>query len=256
MRGVGGAEGEIGEEGPVGSDRCGVVHELDGLVDEVLGEVVAVGDRAGRVDAVVVVDEIRRELVGLPVEEPVEAVEAALQRPLVERPGRRCLVHGAEVPLAEREGGVPLVAQDLAHRRGLVGDLPSHVREAAVEVGHRPHADAVMVAAREQRGARRRAERRDVEVRVAQTTGGQSVDVRSGDVRPEATEVGEAEVVQQDHDHVRRVVAGVGRGRPPRRGVVVRGADRSLPFGRSLRHHRPPPAATERRTSTHRARDD
>ena len=46
------------------------------VVDQVLAEVVAVGRRRGRVDVVVVVDELGVELVGLAVEEAVEAVEA------------------------------------------------------------------------------------------------------------------------------------------------------------------------------------
>ena len=73
---MGGTEGEVGEEGPVGADRHRVVDELERLVDQVLGEVVALLRRPRRFDAVVVVGEVGGELVGLAVEEPVEPVEA------------------------------------------------------------------------------------------------------------------------------------------------------------------------------------
>ena len=92
-------------------------------VDEVLAQVVAVLGACRRVDAVVVVGEVGGELVGLTVEEAVEAVEAALQRPLVERPGRRRVGHLAQVPLADRERRVALVAQHLGDRRRVVRDV-------------------------------------------------------------------------------------------------------------------------------------
>jgi hypothetical protein len=76
---------------------------------------------------VVVVHQVGVELVGLALEEAVEAVEAASQRPLVEGSGGRRLLHRAQVPLADREGGVALVAQHLGHGRGVVGDVAQHV---------------------------------------------------------------------------------------------------------------------------------
>ena len=84
VRSVGRSQGEVGEERPIGSDRHRVVDELEGPVDQVLGEVVALLRRARRVDPVVVVGEVGGELVGLAVEEAVEAVEAPLERPAVD----------------------------------------------------------------------------------------------------------------------------------------------------------------------------
>ena len=46
VRGVGGPEGEVDEEGPVRADGRRVVDELDRLVDQVLAEVVALLGRA------------------------------------------------------------------------------------------------------------------------------------------------------------------------------------------------------------------
>ncbi len=113
--GVHGAEGQIGEEGPVGTDRRGVVDEAQRVVDQVLAQVVPLGGGARRLDAVVVVDQFRIELIGLALQEPVVPVEAALARPLVVGPGRRGVLHAAQVPLPEGEGGVALVPEHLGH---------------------------------------------------------------------------------------------------------------------------------------------
>ncbi len=202
------------------------MDERQRVVDEVLAQVVAVLRGGGGLDRVVVVDELGRELVGLAVEEPVEPVEPPLAGPLVVRAGRRRVLHLAQVPLAEGEGGVPGVAQHLGHRGGVVRQVPAHVRVAAVEVRHGAHADRVVVAPRQERRPRRRAERRDVEVREAQPARGQPVDVRRVDVGPEAPEVGVAQVVEQDDHHVRGVLARMRRRRPPGLGLAVRAADR------------------------------
>lgn len=71
-----GTERDVAEEGSVGPDRLRVVDELDRVVDQVLGDVVALLGRRGRVDVVLVVDELRGELVGLALQEPVEPVSS------------------------------------------------------------------------------------------------------------------------------------------------------------------------------------
>ena len=197
----------------------------DGVVDQVLAQVVALLGGGGRLDVVVVVDQIGGELVGLPLEEAVEAIEAPLEWPLVERAGRRGVVHGAQVPLAHCEGGVALVAEDLGHGRGMVGDVPAHVRIAAVEVGDGPHPDGVVVAPGEQGGPGGRAQRGHVEVRVPEPAVGQGVDVRGGEVRSVAPEMGEAGVVQEDHHDVRGTGSGMGWDRPGRGGLGLGAGD-------------------------------
>jgi hypothetical protein len=63
--GVAGAGRVIEEERLVGRHRLGVLDELQRLVGQILGEVVAVLRRAWLVDRVVVVDQVRVPLVGL-----------------------------------------------------------------------------------------------------------------------------------------------------------------------------------------------
>ena len=79
------------EERLVGRGGAQVLHEEDRLVGQVLGEVVALLRRARRLDEVVVVHELRVVLVGLAAHEPVEALEAATERPLVPRAAHRHL---------------------------------------------------------------------------------------------------------------------------------------------------------------------
>ena len=105
-----GAGGEVEEPRLVDVDVAEVLEALDGVVDQVGGEVVAVLDAAGRLDVVVVVDQRRDELVGLAREEAVPALEAAAERPAVAAGAEVLLVLGREVPLADRVGGVAVRA--------------------------------------------------------------------------------------------------------------------------------------------------
>ncbi len=222
---VHGAEGQVGEERPVGADGRGVVDEAQGVVDQILAQVVPLGGSARRLDAVVVVDQLGIELVGLALEEPVVPVEPALARPLVVGAGGRRVLHAAQVPLAEGEGGVALLSEHLGHGGGVVGDVAPHVGVAAVEVGEGPHPDGVVVPAGEQRRPGRGAQGGDVEVRVAQTSRGQTVDVRRGELGSVAAEVGEAGVVEQDDHDVRCRVARMRGGGPPRCGLRLGAVD-------------------------------
>ena len=211
-----GARREIEEERAVRPDRLRVVHEADGPVHQVLGQVVSLFGAPRLVHRVIVVDQLGMELVGLAVEEAVEPVEAALERPLVIGTRRRGVLHLAQMPLADRERRVPLVAQHLGHRRGVVRDVTAHVREAGAEVRQGPHPDLVMVPARQQGRPGRGAERCDVEVGVPQAVGGELVDVRRADRRAVAAKMGEAGVIEQDHDHVRRIRPRMAADRPGR----------------------------------------
>ena len=107
------AGAEVQVERLVRVDLLGVGDELDRLVDQVLGQVVALLRRARRLDLVVVVDQVGIPLARVAAEEPVEALEAAPQRPAVVRPGRRLLVARRQVPLADHVGVVAVLEQHL-----------------------------------------------------------------------------------------------------------------------------------------------
>ena len=105
-----------------------------------------------------VAEQVRLPLAGVAADEAVEILEAHADGPLVERPDLAGLKGRRVVVLAEPRGGVAVVQEDAADG-GLV------FRDDAVVAGKTgglfgDHAEAgrVMVAAGDQRGARRRAE--------------------------------------------------------------------------------------------------
>ena len=159
-------------------------------------------------------------LAGLTLEEPIIAVEAALQRPLVEGASLRGLEGGRQVPLAGGEGIVAGGPQHLGQGAGAAGNAPAHPRKAQVPVGQPAHADRMVVSAGQQGGTGRRAQGRGVEVGEAKAAGGQGVNVRRGDLRAVAAQVGEAEVVEHDADHIGRAGRSLGRLGPVRPGLA------------------------------------
>ena len=214
VRRMAGAQCQPGE--PRRARRIGRVvgDHADGLVHQIGRQVVAAGEGAGRIDMGVVAHQLGRVLVGLGVHEAVEAVEAAAQRPAVEGAGRAALRQRRDMPLAEHVVAKALRAQHLGQRAGLARDLAAVARVAAVEVGQAAHAHRMVVAPGQQRGARGAAHRRGVEAAVAQAAPRQCVDVRRADGRAVAAEVGEADIVEQDHQDVGRARGRLGRLRP------------------------------------------
>ena len=93
-----------------------VVGEIaDGLVDQIGGQVIARGEVAGRIDRRVVAHQLGRVLVGLGVHEAVVAVEAAAERPAVERAGGAGLGERRHMPLAQHVVAIAVRAQHLGH---------------------------------------------------------------------------------------------------------------------------------------------
>ena len=180
-------------------------------VGQVLGQVVPVVGAGGQVDEAVVAHQVGRPLVGVPVEEPVVPLEAQPQRPAVERARGALLPAGRQVPLAHGEGAVARVAQQLRQPGGRAGDAPVVAGEADGQVGDESHAHPVLVAPGEQAGPGGRAHGGDVEAAVAQLAGGEAVDGGGGDVAAVAAELGEPQVVEHDHQHVRRSPRGPGQ---------------------------------------------
>ncbi len=219
VRGVAGAVGEPAKPGLV-RRVGGVVGDVaDGLVGQVLGQVVAVGIPARRIDRCVVPHKFGRELVGLRVHEAVVAVEPAAQRPALERAGRSRLGQGCDVPLADHVVAIAGGAQHLRQGAGLGRDLAAVARIAGVEVGQAADAHRMVVASRQQRRPRGGAHGGRVKAGVAQAFSGQGVDGGRGDGRAVAAEVGEADVVEQHDQDVGAASRRLGRGRPPRLGL-------------------------------------
>ena len=116
-----------------------------------------------RPDDLLVLGQARVPLARAAAEDPVEVVEAPAVRPAVERPGRALLPVGRQMPLPERRGAVAVVSQDPRQRRTVARQDRRVAREPARELTDRAETDGVVVPAGQQRGACRRAQRRDME---------------------------------------------------------------------------------------------
>ena len=130
VRGVAGAGGEPQEERRRGGRAPQIGQVADGVVGQVLGQVVALFGGAGRLDRLVVAHQLGVVLVGLTAHEAVVAVEAPPERPLVAGASGRHLGGRGQVPLAHGEGGVALDAEDLREEAVLLGDGGVVAREA------------------------------------------------------------------------------------------------------------------------------
>ena len=178
VRRVRGARAEIHEEGLVRRDLLGVGDEADGLVHEVLGQMIALLRRLGRFDRVIVVRQIRVVLVRVAAQEAVEPLEPAAQRPAVVGSGRRKLGGRREVPLAHGISVVAVLEQHLRQEAVLERDVAVAAGKAGGAFGDARHGVGMVVAAGQDARARRRTERRGVHVVEEQAVLGQGVDVR------------------------------------------------------------------------------
>ena len=72
------AERAVEEEWLAGIDRLMIAQESDGVIDQVLGQVVALLRSARRVDQMIVLAEFGIELISLAREEAVVTIESSL----------------------------------------------------------------------------------------------------------------------------------------------------------------------------------
>ncbi len=142
----------------------------------------------------------------------VEVVEAAL--------GRRFAV--AHMPFA---GGSRAIAGGLEHLRdghavrvqrpAIAGELLTFIARAGKFCGligsHQPDARLMRIKSREQRRTRGAAERAGIELREAQPSRRERVEIRRADLAPVAPEVRPAEIVGEDDEDVRLVSSSVQR---------------------------------------------
>ena len=225
MRRVACAEGDPCQPRLIGSRRDVVGDEADRLIDQIFGEVIAALIRARHRDARIVTHQLGRILIRLGVHETVVAIEAAAERPAVEWSRWPRLGQRRDVPFAEHVVAIAVRPQHLGNGAGLARDLAAIARIAAVEIGKAADADGMVIAPGEQGRARRRAHRRGMEGRIAQSARCDPVDRGRRNRRAIAAEIGEADVVEQNDQDIGRPLRGARRGRPERRRVLDIGAD-------------------------------
>ena len=199
------------------STESQLAEVADGAVGEIDAEVIAVLRTRRRRDRVVVLEQRRHELMRLAAVKSVPALKAAPARPGVARRGRVGLVLGREVPLADGHRHVAVRGEDLGHEAVLARHSSPVAREADGEIGDSPHRVRVVVAAREQAGARSASTATWCGSWRAAPRPRPGVDVRRGDVGAVAPELGVADVVEHDDQHVRRTLGCRRLRRPPRR---------------------------------------
>ena len=226
---------EVDEERLVRHQRLLLLDPVDRLVGHVLGEVVALLRRLRLLDRHRVAVDRGRVLVRLAADEAVEVLEARARRPRVERAHRARLPDGHLVALAELRGRVAVQLQRLGERRARVRADRVVARRRGRDLGDAAHADRVVVPSGQQRLARRRAQRRRMEAVVLEAVGGEPLGGRRVDRAAEGARRGEADVVEQHDEHVRRTLGRAQRldRRERRRGIlrVVRGQPDRRPVG-------------------------
>ena len=146
---VDGAAGPVHEERPVRGHRLVLVQPADGVVGQILVQVVALvrglrGQHERRVP-----DQVRLELRRLPGKEPVEVLEPRVRRPVLERAGRAGLDGRRVVPLAPASRGIAVILQHFRHERAALGDAPGERIPVVRELGDHPGAHLVMIAPRQ-----------------------------------------------------------------------------------------------------------
>ncbi len=200
---------EVEEERLVGRRRLLQPDPVDCLVGEILAEVVVVAAKV-RLNGCGLVVQRRFVLGGVAAQETVEAFEPESGGPAVERPGGADLPGRGEVRLAEQCGAVAVHAQDLRDRGCALRYHAVVARKSVGDLADGAHVRTVVVASGQQCGARRRAQRGGVELVVAQTRTGDTVQRGRRDRPTERGWGTESDVVEQDHDDVRSAGRWVG----------------------------------------------
>ena len=145
-----GARADVGEPGFVRCDHRRITDEFDGPVGHVLGEVVTLLRRGGRLDRMAVVDQLRVPLVGLAAHEPVEPVEAAGERPVPAGGSEIGLFQRRQMPFSDTGRAVSAFGEHLRDQCGVRRNAAVDAGETLGELFDDRHADRGGVASRQQ----------------------------------------------------------------------------------------------------------
>ena len=167
---VASAERQVQKERRIGGDDDVVPDEGDGLIDQVLRQVIAAA--LVRIDGVAVAKQLRVPMVRRRAEKAVPMIEAAPRRPLLEWTGGVPRRHGRQVPLADAIAAVSRRVQQFRQRFDIVAYPAAVAGMVAAPLGDIAHARGMGVHARQQACAGRRAQRGHMKVVVPQATGG------------------------------------------------------------------------------------
>ena len=142
---------------------------------------------------VVLRNRLRLPLAGVAADKSVKIIKAHPGRPLVERPGLARLIKWRVVVLAKPRRRVTVLLQDFADCSAFLADDRIVTRKTRGRLAHDAKAGDVMVAARNQRRARRRAERCGMKLGVTQSVRRDAVERRGRDHAAERARRAEAD---------------------------------------------------------------
>ena len=202
---VTGTERQVQEERHVGGGHDVVPDEVDGLIDQVLRQVITAG--LVRIDGMAVAEQFRVPVVRRRAEKAVPVIETAPRRPLVERTRRVPPRHRRQVPLSDGITAVTARVQEFGQGPYVVAYPTPVPGMVTAPFGNVAHARGMGVHTGQQARPGRRAQRGNMEVVVAQAMGGETVHAWRGHLGPIAAEVAETHVVEHDQDDVRLAAA-------------------------------------------------
>ena len=221
MRRVPGTRAQVHEPRLVRRGRAVIAQEADGVVGQIFRQVIALFGAGRGVDRLVVPHQGGKPLVGHPVEETVEPVEPAAQRPVPAGAGGLAVLDRCQMPLPDGVGRPAPLRQHLGQQRRFRRDAAVVSGEAVGQVEHRGHSDAGRVAARQQCGPGGGTQCCGVELGQPQSTVGDPTDIRHLDQAAVAVPGGDPGVIPQQVEHIgracRRLRSEVRR--PVRRGL-------------------------------------
>jgi len=194
----------VKEERLVRHQRLLLAHPFDGVIGDVLVEVVALLGCLGLFDRRRALVQVRQVPVGLGSEEAVEVLEPApAGRPLAERPELARLPHRHLMALPDLRSRIPVQREDLRQRRRAVRAKRAVTRRRGRELSDRAHPDRVVVTAGQQTLPGRRAQRGDMKPVVCEPACCEAI--RGGRRRRPAERAHRAiaRVVQQNQQHIR-----------------------------------------------------
>ena len=158
----------------------------------------------GRLDLVIVVNQVGIILMRVAAEEAVVAIEAASQRPAVIGAGCADLLGGSQMPFPDAVGVIAMLKQDLGEEAILERDRAVAAwiaRRAFRDAGHRIR---MMIASGDDARARRRTERRRVHVGVTAGRSWPAINIGRVDRRAVTAELSKTGVVDHDEEYIRR----------------------------------------------------
>ena len=214
VRRVRGARRVLDEDRFVRVDLMHPVHIIDRVVRHPGDEVPARFTLEG-IDLRGVAEQVRLPLVGVAADKTVEVLEAHAGWPLVERSCLAGRVGRSIVVLAEPGRVVAVIEQDPPDRRLVLGDDAVVTREAGRLLGDHAEPGGVVVAAGDQGGASRRAQRGGEHPRVTQAFFRDAVHGWRRNDAAESARHSEAGIIRNDEQDVGRSLGRHDARRPP-----------------------------------------